>query len=60
MKTPCEYCNNDEYYELYGRVDGQPFCTRTCLILWQEAEDSKHLSQLRQKLILRHNGRRVL
>ena len=60
MKVPCEYCNNDEYWQLYGWVDGKPFCTRTCLMLWRETEDAKHLSQLRQKLLLKHNGKEVI
>lgn len=35
-KMPCEYCGNTEYQSLYKYVDGKPFCTRTCLMLWRE------------------------
>lgn len=35
-KIPCEYCGDTQYIRLEKYIDGKPFCSRTCLMLWRE------------------------
>lgn len=47
-KVPCEYCGNTEYKMLFKYVKGKPFCTHTCLVLWNEEQEALQLALLRR------------
>ena len=54
-KVPCEYCNNDKYYEaVYW--DGKLFCCETCRTLGREDKEKRLQAVINAKNAVRQRS----